>query len=68
MNTRFTGSTRDPAVNVTTWVLLSSVILAVFTRLGIKVRLFNRLADDDLLMIASLVCIFTLFSFLMVHR
>ncbi|KAJ6036241.1 hypothetical protein N7540_000520 [Penicillium herquei] len=54
MNTRFTGDTKDPAVNVTNWVLLSTVILGVLARLGTKLRLFKRLTLDDCFIIASL--------------
>lgn len=55
MGTRFKGDTKDPAVNVTTWVLLVIIIFSVSARLGTKVRLFKRLSTDDLLIIASLI-------------
>lgn len=54
MGTRFKGDTKDPAINVTTWVLLVTVIFSVFARLGTKIRLFKKLTVDDLLIIASL--------------
>jgi hypothetical protein len=55
MGTRFKGDTKDPAVNVTTWVLLVTIIFSVSARLVTKIRLFKRLTTDDLLIIASLV-------------
>ncbi|KAI2707941.1 hypothetical protein CBS147333_4523 [Penicillium roqueforti] len=55
MGTRFKGDTKDPAVNVTTWVLLVIIIFSVSARLGTKVRLFKKLSTDDLLIIASLI-------------
>lgn len=55
MGTRFKGDTKDPAVNVTTWVLLVTIIFSVSARLATKIRLFKRLTTDDLLIIASLV-------------
>lgn len=55
MGSRFTGDTKDPAVNVTTWVLLVTIIFSVSARLGTKFRLFKKLTVDDLLIIASLV-------------
>ncbi|OQE31041.1 hypothetical protein PENFLA_c002G04304 [Penicillium flavigenum] len=55
MGTRFKGDTKDPAVNVTNWVLLVTIIFSVSARLGTKIRLFKRLTTDDLLIIASLV-------------
>ena len=54
MGTRFKGDTKDPAVNVTNWVLLVTIIFSVLARLGTKIRLFKRLTADDLLIIASL--------------
>ncbi|KAJ5714106.1 uncharacterized protein N7483_011287 [Penicillium malachiteum] len=54
MNTRFAGNTKDPAVNVTKWVLFSTVILGVLARLETKLRLFKRLTLDDCFIIASL--------------
>lgn len=55
MGTRFKGDTKDPAVNVTTWVLLVTIIFSVSARLVTKIRLFKRLTTDDLLIIASLL-------------
>ena len=55
MGTRFRGDTKDPAVNVTTWVLLAIIIFSVSARLGTQVRLFKKLSTDDLLVIASLI-------------
>lgn len=55
MGTRFKDDTKDPAVNVTTWVLLVTIIFSVSARLATKIRLFKRLTTDDLLIIASLV-------------
>lgn len=55
MGTRFKGDTKDPAVNVTTWFLLVTIIFSVSTRLGTKFLLFKKLTIDDLLIIASLV-------------
>ncbi|KAJ5740749.1 hypothetical protein N7493_000621 [Penicillium malachiteum] len=63
MNTRFTGDTKNPAVNVTNWVLLSTVILGVLARLGTKLRLFKRLTLDDCFIIASLVGAHLLYNF-----
>ncbi|CAG8887251.1 unnamed protein product [Penicillium egyptiacum] len=54
MGTRFKGDTKDPAVNVTNWVLLVTIIFSVSARLGTKIRLFKKLTADDLLIIASL--------------
>ena len=56
MGTRFTDDNKDPAVNVTTWVLLVAIILSVLARLVTKFRLFHKLTTDDLLITASLVC------------
>ncbi|KAJ5086876.1 hypothetical protein NUU61_008183 [Penicillium alfredii] len=55
MGTRFKGDTKDPAVNVTNWVLLVTIIFSVSARLGTKYRLFRKLTIDDLLIISSLV-------------
>lgn len=55
MGTRFKTESKDPAVNVTTWVLLVVVILSVSARLGTKFNLFHKLTIDDLLIVASLV-------------
>ena len=55
MGTRFKTESKDPAVNVTTWVLLVVVILSVSARLGTKFNLFRKLTVDDLLMVGSLV-------------
>ncbi|KAJ5611132.1 hypothetical protein N7510_007851 [Penicillium lagena] len=55
MGSRFKGDTKDPAVNVTTWVLLVTIIFSVSARVGTKFRLFKKLTVDDLLIIVSLV-------------
>jgi hypothetical protein len=55
MGTRFKGDTKDPAVNVTTWVLLVTIILSVSVRLGTKWRLFHKLTADDVLIVTSMV-------------
>lgn len=55
MGTRFKTESKDPAVNVTTWVLLVVVILSVSARLGTKFNLFHKLTVDDILIIGSLV-------------
>ncbi|KAJ5599347.1 hypothetical protein VI817_000511 [Penicillium citrinum] len=55
MGTRFKTESKDPAVNVTTWVLLVVVILSVSARLGTKFNLFRKLTVDDWLMVGSLV-------------
>lgn len=55
MGTRFKGDTKDPAVNVTNWVLLVTVILSVLARLGTKFRIFHKFTSDDFSIIASLV-------------
>ncbi|KAJ5098932.1 hypothetical protein N7532_005933 [Penicillium argentinense] len=55
MGTRFKTESKDPEVNVTTWVLLVVVILSVSARLGTKFNLFHKLTVDDILMVASLV-------------
>ncbi|CAL5871436.1 uncharacterized protein PFLUO_LOCUS5686 [Penicillium psychrofluorescens] len=55
MGTRFKGDTKAPAVNVTTWVLLVTILFSVFARLGTKYRLFHKLTVDDIQIIASLV-------------
>lgn len=57
MGTRFTGDSKDPAVNVTTWVLLVTIVCSVSARLLTKFRLFKKLTADDLLIAASLVCL-----------
>lgn len=57
MGTRFTGDSKDPEVNVTTWCLLVVVILAVFARLGTKYHIFHRFTSDDVLVIFSSVCL-----------
>lgn len=62
MGTRFKDDSRDPAVNVTNWVLLVTVILAVFARLGTKFRLFHKFDNADFLIIASLVSTITTFT------
>ncbi|KAJ6060989.1 hypothetical protein N7444_001685 [Penicillium canescens] len=54
MGGRFKGDTKDPAVNVTTWVLLVTIILSVSARLGTKWRLFHKLTADDVLIVASM--------------
>ncbi|KAJ5951270.1 uncharacterized protein N7479_009683 [Penicillium vulpinum] len=55
MGTRFKGDTKDPAVNVSDWVLLVTIIFSVSARLGTKIRLFKKLTTDDFLIIASLI-------------
>lgn len=55
MGTRFKSDTKDPAVNVTTWVLLVTIVFSVLARLVTKIRIFKRLTTDDLLIIASLI-------------
>lgn len=55
MGGRFKGDTKDPAVNVTTWVLLVTIILSVLVRLGTKWRLFHKLTTDDVLIVISMV-------------
>ncbi|KAJ5291474.1 hypothetical protein N7478_000725 [Penicillium angulare] len=54
MGTRFTGDTKDPAINVTAWCFLIVMILSVCTRLGTKYRLFHGLDIDDFLIVTSL--------------
>ncbi|KAJ5156424.1 hypothetical protein N7492_009227 [Penicillium capsulatum] len=54
MGTRFKGDNKDPAVNVTTWVLLVTIVFSVSARLLTKYRLFKKLTIDDLLITASL--------------
>ncbi|KAJ6087083.1 hypothetical protein N7467_005997 [Penicillium canescens] len=53
MGGRFKGDTKEPAVNVTTWVLLVTTILSVSVRLAMKWRLFHKLAADDVLIVIS---------------
>lgn len=55
MGSRFNYETNKPAVAVTTFVLLVSVILSVSARLGTKYGLFRKLTHDDLAIIASLL-------------
>ena len=55
MGGRFKGDTKEPAVNVTTWVLLVTTILSVSVRLAMKWRLFRKLAADDALIVTSTV-------------
>jgi hypothetical protein len=55
MGGRFKGDTKNPAVNVTTWVLLVTIILSVTARLATKWRLFHKLTIDDVLIVTSLV-------------
>lgn len=55
MGSRFNYKTNKPAVAVTTFVLLVSVILSVSARLVTKYGLFRKLAHDDLAIIASLL-------------
>lgn len=55
MGGRFKGDTKDPAVNVTTWVLMVTIILSVTVRLGTKWRLFHKLTADDVLIVTSMV-------------
>ncbi|PYI00635.1 hypothetical protein BO78DRAFT_401933 [Aspergillus sclerotiicarbonarius CBS 121057] len=52
---RFTGDTKDPAVNVSTWFLLVTAALSVIFRLGTKYGSFRTLTNDDYLIVASLV-------------
>lgn len=53
MKARF-KDTKDPAVNVTTWVLLVTIVFSVAARLGTKLHLFKKLTLDDLLIVSSL--------------
>lgn len=55
MGSRFNYETNKPAVAVTTFVLLVSVILSVSARLGTKYGLFRKLTHDDLAIVASLL-------------
>jgi hypothetical protein len=55
MGSRFTGDSQDPAVNVTTWLLMVIMVFSTTTRFGTKFHLFRRLMVDDLLIFASLV-------------
>lgn len=55
MVTRFDGDNKDPAVNVTTWALLVTIVFSVSARLLTKFRLFKKLTVDDLLITTSLV-------------
>jgi hypothetical protein len=55
MGSRFTGDSQDPAVNVTTWLLMVIMVFSVATRVFSKLHLFRRLMADDLLIFASLV-------------
>ncbi|KAJ5587743.1 uncharacterized protein N7459_003508 [Penicillium hispanicum] len=55
MGTRFHTDTRDPAVNVTNFVLLVVILLGVLVRLGTKFRLFKRFTPDDYCIVSSLV-------------
>jgi len=55
MGSRFTGDSQDPAVNVTTWLLMVIMVFSTMTRFGTKFHLFRRLMVDDLLIFASLV-------------
>ncbi|PWY83382.1 hypothetical protein BO70DRAFT_428692 [Aspergillus heteromorphus CBS 117.55] len=52
---RFSGDTRDPAVNVTNWFLLVTAALSVIFRLGTKYGSFRTFTNDDYLIIASLI-------------
>ncbi|RAL04506.1 uncharacterized protein BO80DRAFT_461605 [Aspergillus ibericus CBS 121593] len=52
---RFTGDTKDPAVNVTTWFLLVTAALSVMFRLGTKYGSFRTFTNDDYLIVVSLV-------------
>lgn len=54
MGSRFTGDSQDPAVNVTTWLLMVIMVFSVATRLGTKYHLFRRLMVDDFLIFAAL--------------
>ncbi|KAJ5211545.1 uncharacterized protein N7498_003191 [Penicillium cinerascens] len=55
MGTRFKDDTKDPAINVTSWVLMVTIIFSVLGRLWTKFQLFKKLTVDDLLIVASLV-------------
>ncbi|QKX61011.1 uncharacterized protein TRUGW13939_08157 [Talaromyces rugulosus] len=55
MGSRFNYETNKPAVVVTTFVLLVSVVLSVSARLGTKYGSFRKLTHDDLAIIASLL-------------
>jgi hypothetical protein len=55
MGSRFNYETNKPAVVVTTFVLLVSVVLSVSARLGTKYGLSRKLTHDDLAIIASLL-------------
>ncbi|KAF9890417.1 hypothetical protein FE257_006085 [Aspergillus nanangensis] len=52
----FSPESRMPAINVTTWFLMVTAILSVFTRLATKYRIFRKWTVDDYLSIASLIC------------
>ncbi|PYH95513.1 hypothetical protein BO71DRAFT_201928 [Aspergillus ellipticus CBS 707.79] len=52
---RFSGDTRDPAVNITTWFLLVTASLSVIFRLGTKYGSFRTLTNDDYLIVLSLI-------------
>ncbi|GAT18594.1 hypothetical protein RIB2604_00100880 [Aspergillus luchuensis] len=52
---RFTGDTKDPAVNVSTWFLLVTASLSVIFRLGTKYGSFRTLTNDDYLIVVSLI-------------
>ncbi|OOF93364.1 hypothetical protein ASPCADRAFT_209297 [Aspergillus carbonarius ITEM 5010] len=52
---RFSGDTKDPAVNVSTWFLLVTAALSVIFRLGTKYASFRTLTNDDYLIVASLI-------------
>lgn len=47
--------TRDPAVNVTNWLLIVIAGLSVLIRLATKLWIFHQLTSDDYLMIAAFV-------------
>ena len=55
MGTRFTSGTKDPAINVTAWCLLTVMVLSVLTRLATKYHLFHKFNFDDFLIVTSLV-------------
>ncbi|KAJ5289583.1 GroES-like protein [Penicillium atrosanguineum] len=55
MGTRYTGDSKDPAVNCTTWFCLVVVSLAILVRLWTKWRLYRVLKLDDGLITLSLI-------------
>lgn len=49
------GDSQDPAVNVTTWLLMVIMVLSAVTRFATKFHLLRRLTVDDFLILSSLV-------------